>query len=73
MKAFEFTGKVTTEGRIELPDTILQKLAHNQQVKVIILILVNEPSQEEDKAWNHLAAEQLLKGYCEEDNIDDTI
>jgi hypothetical protein len=73
MKAYEFPAKVTTEGKIELPDTILQKLAHNQQVKVIIL--VNEPSQdqEDDKAWNRLASEQLLKGYSEEDAIYDTI
>jgi hypothetical protein len=74
MRAYEFPGKVTTEGKIELPDTILQKLAHNQQVKVIILI--NEPSEsdeEEDKAWNRLAGEQLLKGYSAEDAIYDTI
>ncbi|MFH7028728.1 MAG: hypothetical protein ACHBN1_25870 [Heteroscytonema crispum UTEX LB 1556] len=73
MKAYEFPAKVTTEGKIELPDTILQKLAHNQQVKVIIL--VNEPreDQEDDKAWNRLAGEQLLKGYSEEDAIYDTI
>ncbi|KAB8332755.1 hypothetical protein SD80_017940 [Scytonema tolypothrichoides VB-61278] len=31
---------------MELPDTVLQQLPHNQQVKVIIL--VNEPSEDED-------------------------
>jgi hypothetical protein len=73
MKAYEFAGKVTTEGKIELPDTILQQLPYNQQVKVIIL--VNEPSEDEEdnKAWHRLAAEQLLKGYSEEDAIYDTI
>jgi hypothetical protein len=73
MKAYEFPAKVTTEGKIELPDTILQQLSHNQQVKVIIL--VNEPreDQEDDKAWNRLASEQLLKGYSEEDAIYDRI
>lgn len=72
MKAYEFPGKVTTEGKIELPEAILQKLAHNQQVKVIIL--VNEPSvDEEDKAWHRLATEELLKGYSTEDSIYDTI
>lgn len=72
MKAYEFPSKVTTEGKIELPDVILQQLAHNQQVKVIIL--VNEPSvDEEDKAWHRLATEQLLKGYSAEDAIYDTI
>jgi hypothetical protein len=73
MKAYEFPAKVTTEGKIELPDTILQQLSHNQQVKVIIL--VNEPreDQEDDKAWNRLASEQLFKGYSEEDAIYDRI
>ncbi len=73
MKAYEFPAQVTTEGKIELPDTILQQLSHNQQVKVIIL--VNEPreDEEDDKAWNRLASEQLLKGYTEEDAIYDRI
>jgi len=73
MKAYEFPAKVTTEGKIELPDTILQQLSHNQQVKVIIL--VNEPreDEEDDKAWSRLASEQLLKGYSEEDAIYDRI
>jgi hypothetical protein len=73
MKAYEFPANVTTEGKIELPDVIWQQLANNQQVKVIIL--VNEPTEEEQEeaAWNRLAAEQLLKGYSEDDAIYDTI
>ncbi|ABA24280.1 hypothetical protein Ava_4683 [Trichormus variabilis ATCC 29413] len=51
----------------------MQKLVNNQQVKVIIL--VNEPTEEEQEeaAWHCLAAEQLLKGYSEDDAIYDTI
>ncbi|MEH2305971.1 hypothetical protein [Nostoc sp.] len=73
MKAYEFPANVTTEGKIELPNAILQHLANNQQVKVIIL--VNEPTEEEQEeaAWHRLAAEQLLKGYSEDDAIYDTI
>ncbi len=73
MRAYEFPAQVTTEGKIELPNTVLQQLPHNQQVKVIIL--VNEPSEdsEDDKAWHRLAVKQLLKGYSEEDAIYDTI
>ncbi|MGV0105821.1 hypothetical protein NSTCB13_04583 [Nostoc sp. DSM 114160] len=74
MKAYEFPANVTTEGKIELPDVILQQLVNKQQVKVIIL--VNEPTEEEQKkaAWHRLAAEQLLKGYSDEDDaIYDTI
>ncbi len=72
MKAYEFSVKVNTEGEIGLPDAIFQKLAHNQQVQVIIL--VNEPSvDEEDQTWHRLATEELLKGYSAEDSIYDTI
>ena len=73
MKAYEFPAKVTTEGKIELPDTVLQQLPHNQQVKVIILVNELSEDEEDDKVWHRLAAEQLLKGYSEEDAIYDTI
>ncbi|MEH2050554.1 hypothetical protein [Nostoc sp.] len=67
MKAYEFSANVTDEGKIELPNVIWQQLANNQQVKVIIL--VNEPTEEEQEAaaWHRLAAEELLKGYSEDD------
>lgn len=73
MKAYEFPANITTEGKIKLPNEILQQLANNQQVKVIILI--NEPTEEEQEeaAWHRLATEQLLKGYSEDDAIYDTI
>ncbi|BAY63402.1 hypothetical protein NIES22_34890 [Calothrix brevissima NIES-22] len=60
MKAYEFPANITTEGKIKLPDEILQQLANNQQVKVIILI--NEPTgeEQEEAAWHRLATEQLL-------------
>jgi hypothetical protein len=47
----------------------LQQLVNKQQVKVIIL--VTEPTEE--AALHRLAAEQLLKGYSENDAIYDTI
>lgn len=68
-----FPAKITTEGKIELPDTVLQQLPHNQQVKVIILVNEHSEDSEDDKAWHRLAGEQLLKGYSEEDAIYDTI
>lgn len=73
MKAYEFPAQITTEGKIELPDTVLQQLPHNQQVKVIILVNESSEDEKDDKAWNRLAAEQLLKGYSEEDAIYDAI
>ncbi|MBD2363160.1 hypothetical protein H6G36_18535 [Anabaena minutissima FACHB-250] len=62
MKAYEFPANVTTEGKIELPNAILQQLVNNQQVKVIIL--VNEPTEEEQEeaAWQRLAADPIRFG-----------
>ncbi|RUT02143.1 hypothetical protein DSM106972_062180 [Dulcicalothrix desertica PCC 7102] len=59
MKAYEFPAQVNAEGKIELPDTLLHQLQQNQQLKVIIV--VNEPSQDEvsNEAWLSLAAESI--------------
>ncbi|MDZ8108861.1 MAG: hypothetical protein RM338_25005 [Nostoc sp. DedQUE12a] len=73
MKAYEFPANVTTEGKIELPDVIWQQLANNQQVKVIILVTEPTEKEQEEAAWQRLAANQLLKGYSEDDAIYDTI
>ncbi|QLE58971.1 hypothetical protein [Nostoc sp. TCL26-01] len=73
MKAYELTANVTTQGKIELPDVIWQQLANNQQVTVIILVTEPTEAEQEEAAWQRLAAEQLLKGYSEDDAIYDTI
>jgi len=44
MKAYEFPCKVTSEGRLELPDALMKLLPANQVVQVIILL--NEPDRE---------------------------
>ncbi|MBD2772796.1 hypothetical protein [Iningainema tapete] len=68
MKAYEFPAKVTQEGRLELPESLLKHLLGNQQARVIIL--VNEPTDtEEEAAWRHLAAEQFFADYSDADAI----
>ncbi|MFE1746435.1 hypothetical protein [Coleofasciculus sp. H7-2] len=55
---------MTSEGKLEFPETFLKHLPTNQEVRVIIL--VNEPTdtQEEEKAaWHRLAAEQFFADY----------
>ncbi len=73
MKAYEFSAQVNAEGKIELSDTVLQQLPHNQQLKVIIMF--NELNQDEndDDGCHRLAAEELLKGYSASNNVYDTI
>lgn len=73
MKAYEFPAKVTDEGKIEFPDTLLKYLAANQEVRVIVLVQEPTDIEEENAAWQILAAEQLLAGYSDEDAIYDNI
>ncbi len=70
MKAYEFSAKVTPEGRLEFPESLLQHLPSNQQVRVIIS--VGEPT-EEQAAWRRLAVEQFFTDYSDTDATYDQI
>src|SRR5262245_53165981 len=62
MKAYEFTCKVTPEGKLELPEALIKLLPANQMVRVIVLL--NEPTESEDEeAWTRLTAEQCFASY----------
>ena len=72
MKAYEFLAHPTSEGKLQLPETIAQILSKNQTVRVIVLI--DEPTDiEENTVWAQLTAEQFFDGYSEADAIYDTI
>jgi len=72
MKAYEIPIKVTREGRIELPDALLELLPREQVVRLIILIPELTDS-EERAAWSRLTADQFFAGYNEADSIYDRI
>jgi len=72
MKAYEFPCKVTSEGRLELPEALTKLLPANQVVRVIILL--NEPTEREDEeTWARLTAEQFFAGYSAADAVYDAI
>ena len=71
MKAYEFPAKVTSEGKLELPESMLAVLPRDQIVRVIVLI--PEAADDEQAAWAKLTAEQFLAGYSEADSIYDTL
>ena len=73
MKAYEFPAKVTPEGRLEFPESLLQHLPSNQQVRVIILVSEPTEEEEEESAWRRLAAEQFFTDYSDADAIYDQI
>jgi hypothetical protein len=45
MKAYEFSAKITPDGKVELPDVQLENLSNKAVVRVIVLI--EEPSNDE--------------------------
>jgi hypothetical protein len=72
MKAYEFPCKVTSEGRLELPNALTKLLPANQVLRVIILL--SEPTEREDEeVWARLTAEQFLTGYSAADAVYDEI
>lgn len=71
MKAYEAITKVTSEGKLELPDSVLQLLPSNQVVRVIVLVSETDTLEQVD--WCQLTVEQFLAGYEQADNIYDSI
>jgi hypothetical protein len=72
VKAYECPCKVTSEGRLELPEALTKLLPVNQVVRVIILL--NELTEREDEeAWARLTAEQFFAGYSAADAVYDEI
>jgi hypothetical protein len=72
MRAYEYPVRVTSEGKLELPEALLQKLPPNQMVRIIILL--NESSEaEEQVVWSRLTAEQFIAGYSEADAAYDNL
>lgn len=72
MKAYELSVKVTSEGTLELPETLRTMLPRDQLIRVILLI--PEPTDtEEQAAWTRLTAEQFFAGYGEADAIYDAM
>jgi hypothetical protein len=69
MKAYETSMKITSEGKLELHPNITKLLPRNQMVRAIILI--PEPSESEEAAWERLTVEQFFNGYGEADSIYD--
>ena len=70
MKAYEIAVDVTPDGKLELPEGLLELLSASDVRRMIILI--NEPpSIDEQDAWSRLAAEQFVAGYGEADAVYD--
>jgi hypothetical protein len=75
MKAYEFSAKVTADGQLEFPATLLKPLMNNQQVRVIVLVDENPEIEgnpdEEDASWQSFAVDRFFADYSDADAIYD--
>jgi hypothetical protein len=72
MRAYEIPVRVSSDGRLELPESLMKLLPANEVVRVIVLVAEPDDTQEQ-RTWNHLAAEQFLAGYDDADSIYDRV
>ncbi|PSB26042.1 hypothetical protein [Stenomitos frigidus] len=72
MKAYEFPAHITTDGKLELPDSVLPRSLNNQTVRVIVLIDETDAVAEQQQ-WQALTATQFLTGYSPVDAIYDEL
>jgi hypothetical protein len=72
MRAYEFPLKMTPEGKLEVPESLIRQLPQSRAGRVIVL--VEDPSETgEDMSWRQVSQEQFLAGYDEKDAIYDTV
>jgi predicted exporter len=67
MKAYEYVGKVLSDGHLSLPENLKDKLKTDLNTRVMLLV------EDEDSAWNRLVTSQFLKGYSEADALYDDL
>lgn len=70
MRAYEFPTKVTRNGQVKLPASIVKLLPNNEDVRAV---LVKDADSDLDRGWDHLTSEQFFAGYSDADSIYDRI
>ncbi len=70
MKALEFQATLNADHTLTVPPLIADQLSSDSPMRIIVLF---PEGAAEDADWNHLAAEQFLKGYAQSDSIYDNV
>ncbi len=71
MQVYEVPIEITSEGKLELPEILLERMKRGQNVRLIAFL--DEFEGEDDNEWANLTAEQFFAGYGDTDYIYDTI
>ena len=73
MRVYEVPIDMTPEGKLELPDALMDRMVQGQNIRLIALVDESEDDKEYDSDWSRVTAEQFLAGYSDSDSIYDTI
>ena len=73
MRVYEVPIDMTPEGKLELPEALMDRMVQGQSVRLIALVDESEDDKEYDRDWARVTAEQFLAGYSDSDSIYDTI
>ncbi|GAA6619114.1 hypothetical protein [Scytonema sp. NUACC26] len=65
MKAYEFSAKITPDGKLELPDMQLENLSNKSVVRVIVLIeeTSHDEAHEEDEDEDNEKIESAVESF----------
>lgn len=70
MKALEFKTQLKNN-RIEIPKNLHKLVNTSKNKDVRVILLMDEPDQNENDDFKNLVREQFLKGYAKTDSIYD--
>ena len=71
MQVYEVPIDITPEGKLELPEALMDRVIRGQSVRLIALFDESDTDGRDD--WARLTAEQFLAGYADTDSIYDKI
>jgi len=68
MKAVEFQSELSPDNKLTVPDRIAGSIPQGRPLRVMVLVTEND-----DAAWEQLAAAEFGSGYAESDAIYDQL
>ena len=72
MKAIEFKSKILNN-TIQVPQNLQEKIEAQKEKDVRVILLMDEPSINEEELFKTTAAKKFFEGYSETDEIYDSL
>ena len=69
MKAIEFQSRMNPDATLTIPPEVARQVPADQPLRVLLLVAEDAGARD----WEHLAAQEFLRGYAESDDIYDKL